>query len=218
MRPRCRFPAGLNFFRKEPGVGKGGGGRCTCPDGRVFNVGDVDGACKQLACEGGSAGKCSSTEASSDGAGMKVTCARPDLFVPTYGMPSPLPISWLPLPPSLPPVVPPGIAGHAHLRLSGRSLMTLPSFFCCQSALRSNQTGCSTFCGWAWGAVEDCQFVAVHCARCWCCPAVIAEAWAQKPLPFTNTGRSCASPGEHRVGVHHFVRPVALWDYVHQTL
>lgn len=49
-----------NEYKKMNNVG-GWGGTCTCPDGEVFNVGDMMGGstgCESLACEGGVSGPC----------------------------------------------------------------------------------------------------------------------------------------------------------------
>jgi hypothetical protein len=99
-------PSGNNWYRKDFGVGSTSGGLCTCPDGKVFTVGDYNNDCKTLACEGGSAGACRPQQREyprisreherervlevdcwclgackkdlpSQFAGMKVTCGRP---------------------------------------------------------------------------------------------------------------------------------------------
>ena len=44
-----------------PGVG-GWGGSCTCPDGSVFQVGDLNDYCGSLACVNGQAGTCNEDE------------------------------------------------------------------------------------------------------------------------------------------------------------
>ena len=58
---RLRLKA-TGFTRNEviensPGVG-GWGGSCTCPDGQVYQVGDLKDDCGTLACEGGVSGTC----------------------------------------------------------------------------------------------------------------------------------------------------------------
>eukprot|EP00296_Roombia_truncata_P000862 JP436568.1.p1 GENE.JP436568.1~~JP436568.1.p1 ORF type:complete len:203 (-),score=64.55 JP436568.1:166-774(-) len=53
-----------------------GGGKCTCPDGQVYEVGDNNDHCGSLACEGGVSGPCVKYQVS-PGAGYKVTCAQP---------------------------------------------------------------------------------------------------------------------------------------------
>ena len=58
--------------KNVPGVG-GWGGKCTCPDGQVYQVGDNNDSCGSLACVGGSSGKCGSDNPG--GNGVKVTCA-----------------------------------------------------------------------------------------------------------------------------------------------
>eukprot|EP00667_Euglena_gracilis_P006473 EG_transcript_6528 len=67
---------GYNWYRQDRGVGAQNGGWCTCPDGNAFMVGDNNDGCKTLACEGGSAGACS-TGLPPQYAGMKVTCGWP---------------------------------------------------------------------------------------------------------------------------------------------
>lgn len=63
---------GENVYEQAEGVG-GWGGDCTCPDGSVYQVGDVDGsACGELACYGGKSGPCK--EEVWTGAGKRVTC------------------------------------------------------------------------------------------------------------------------------------------------
>lgn len=48
------------------------GGKCTCPDGRVYMVGDRGNACGSTACEGGISGECPGGE--NEGAFRKVIC------------------------------------------------------------------------------------------------------------------------------------------------
>jgi class 3 adenylate cyclase len=64
-----------NWYRKVDGIGEWGG-TCTCPDGQVYEVGDNVGdiGCQTIACEGGTAGPCSSSGISPENAGKKVTC------------------------------------------------------------------------------------------------------------------------------------------------
>ena len=57
-----------NFFtltdtvtEKAEGVG-GWGGQCTCPNGKVYNVGDNGDFCKSLACLGGKPGVCNESD------------------------------------------------------------------------------------------------------------------------------------------------------------
>jgi len=66
-------------YRRVPGVGAWGG-LCTCPNGRVYNVGDKQDGCKNgaksLACVGGMPGECQRVEEEAR-RGMMVTCAQP---------------------------------------------------------------------------------------------------------------------------------------------
>ena len=58
-----------------PGVG-GWGGLCTCPNGKEYWVGDIQGsACGSLACVGGKAGKCNK-QTRAKWSRKKVTCGR----------------------------------------------------------------------------------------------------------------------------------------------
>lgn len=61
-----------NVYQQTPGVGNWGG-KCTCPDGQEYYVGDNADACKSLACDGGISGSCSESGANGKG-GWKVTC------------------------------------------------------------------------------------------------------------------------------------------------
>jgi len=49
------------------------GGHCTCPDGRVYAVGDEGNMCQSVACDGGIQGDCPGGE--TEGAFRKVICA-----------------------------------------------------------------------------------------------------------------------------------------------
>jgi hypothetical protein len=49
------------------------GGYCTCPDGRVYKVGDEGNTCESVACHGGFQGSCLGGE--TEGAFRKVVCA-----------------------------------------------------------------------------------------------------------------------------------------------
>ena len=51
------------------------GGLCTCPDGRVYNVGDEGNMCGSTACDFGIKGACPGGE--NEGAFRKVVCAQP---------------------------------------------------------------------------------------------------------------------------------------------
>ena len=48
------------------------GGWCTCPDGRVYQVGDEGNMCESVACDGGFQGACPGGE--TEGAFRKVIC------------------------------------------------------------------------------------------------------------------------------------------------
>lgn len=52
------------------------GGWCTCPDGRVYQVGDEGNMCASVGCDGGEQGACYPME--TEGAFRKVICATPD--------------------------------------------------------------------------------------------------------------------------------------------
>ena len=65
-----------NNYRYVDGVG-GWGGKCTCPDGQEYEVGDNGDNCESIACEGGVPGTCGEGLIGSANAGMKVTCAIP---------------------------------------------------------------------------------------------------------------------------------------------
>ena len=49
------------------------GGTCTCPDGRVYLVGDEGNMCASVGCDGGIQGDCPGGE--TEGAFRKVVCA-----------------------------------------------------------------------------------------------------------------------------------------------
>ena len=90
---------------KESGVGSWGG-TCTCPDGQVYTVGDLEG-CSTLACYGGVSGVdedgaliCSHATGPGS-AKTSVTCAP---ALPP--LPPPLPPGMPPAPPALPPLPP----------------------------------------------------------------------------------------------------------------
>jgi len=51
------------------------GGWCTCPDGRVYQVGDEGNMCGSVGCDGGTQGACPGGE--TEGAFRKVICAPP---------------------------------------------------------------------------------------------------------------------------------------------
>ena len=51
------------------------GGTCTCPDGKMYGVGDNTDYCATLACVGGTSGACN-RHSSSAWSNKKVTCAR----------------------------------------------------------------------------------------------------------------------------------------------
>ena len=55
--PGCDGPRENEYVKAVPGIG-GWGGSCTCPDGQVYQVGDLDGKCGSLACYGGVSGEC----------------------------------------------------------------------------------------------------------------------------------------------------------------
>ena len=63
-----------NVYEKVSGVG-GWGGMCSCPDGKVYEVGDNNNGCGSLACYGGTSGTCSDGGISAESAGMSVRCA-----------------------------------------------------------------------------------------------------------------------------------------------
>ena len=50
------------------------GGRCTCPNGEAYQVGDNDDACHSLACVNGRPGACFKRPAGSDGEHRRVIC------------------------------------------------------------------------------------------------------------------------------------------------
>jgi len=52
------------------------GGWCTCPDGRVYQVGDEGNMCLSVGCDGGTQGVCSGGE--TEGAFRKVVCEPPN--------------------------------------------------------------------------------------------------------------------------------------------
>ena len=62
-----------------PGVG-GWGGYCTCPNGKVYGVGDENNFCGSLACGGGTAGKCNNFDG--EWSRKRVTCGQRD--IPAY--------------------------------------------------------------------------------------------------------------------------------------
>jgi len=70
------------YFRAESSVGQFGG-KCTCPDGQVYNVGDHRDHCATLACVGGVSGKCYKKK-KRHGAHMKVVCANPQVGSACY--------------------------------------------------------------------------------------------------------------------------------------
>ena len=57
------------------------GGWCTCPDGRVYQVGDEGNMCGSVACDGGFHGTCAGGE--TEGAFRKIICAPPKQNPPT---------------------------------------------------------------------------------------------------------------------------------------
>ena len=57
------------------------GGWCTCPDGRVYQVGDEGNMCGSVACDGGMQGACPGGE--TEGAFRKVICAPPKQLPPS---------------------------------------------------------------------------------------------------------------------------------------
>jgi Tfp pilus assembly protein PilX len=59
-------------IENAPGVG-GWGGSCTCPDGKIFQVGDNNDYCGSLACVGGTSGTCNRENGS--WSNRKVICA-----------------------------------------------------------------------------------------------------------------------------------------------
>lgn len=66
----------LNLYEYRSNVG-GWGGECTCPDGAVYQVGDLKDACGSIACYGGVVTKsCSDGGVPSSARGMSVTCAQ----------------------------------------------------------------------------------------------------------------------------------------------
>jgi len=71
-----------NRYEKVAGVGTWGG-KCTCPDGQVYNVGDLTDSCEELACFGGVSGDCSS-DIPASGFGMSVTCAATSMTSNEY--------------------------------------------------------------------------------------------------------------------------------------
>lgn len=60
-------------YRKKAGIGDWGG-KCTCPSGKTYDVGDNDNECASLACEGGTAGQCSEKGIPPSRYGWAVTC------------------------------------------------------------------------------------------------------------------------------------------------
>ena len=58
-----------------PGIG-GWGGRCTCPNGETYEVGDLIDYCGSLACTGGTAGPCNRHDG--PWSRRKVSCAHPN--------------------------------------------------------------------------------------------------------------------------------------------
>ena len=56
------------------GIG-GWGGSCTCPDGQVYQVGDLGNWCGSLACYGGVAGTCHKNHG--QWSNRRVVCAIP---------------------------------------------------------------------------------------------------------------------------------------------
>lgn len=64
-----------NVFEANAGSG-GHGGSCTCPDGQVYQVGDMGNNCGSLACVGGTEGRCNGHDG--DWSGNKVTCGGLD--------------------------------------------------------------------------------------------------------------------------------------------
>eukprot|EP00670_Eutreptiella_braarudii_P005770 CAMPEP_0174286352 /NCGR_PEP_ID=MMETSP0809-20121228/11546_1 /TAXON_ID=73025 ORGANISM="Eutreptiella gymnastica-like, Strain CCMP1594" /NCGR_SAMPLE_ID=MMETSP0809 /ASSEMBLY_ACC=CAM_ASM_000658 /LENGTH=354 /DNA_ID=CAMNT_0015382381 /DNA_START=29 /DNA_END=1093 /DNA_ORIENTATION=+ len=70
--PSKATDTGANWYRRDNGTGTWGG-KCTCPDGRSFDVADNNDNCHSLACEGGSAGVCGK-DLPASAAHMRVTC------------------------------------------------------------------------------------------------------------------------------------------------
>jgi hypothetical protein len=62
-------------IENAPGVGQNGG-KCTCPDGTKYFVGDNKDSCKTLACIGGESGKCNMGKG--EWSGKKVVCGTGD--------------------------------------------------------------------------------------------------------------------------------------------
>jgi class 3 adenylate cyclase len=65
--------ASPNIYRREVNVG-GYGGKCVCPNGEIYEVGDYKNNCERLACEGGTWTECRAGGINSANEGMKVTC------------------------------------------------------------------------------------------------------------------------------------------------
>merc|ERR1712216_317429 len=65
----------INTYKTVEGIG-GWGGKCTCPNGEVYEVGDNNNACGSLACIGGTSGSCE-RQYKSERAGKRATCGSP---------------------------------------------------------------------------------------------------------------------------------------------
>merc|ERR1712070_362264 len=64
-----------NVFKKHVGGVGGWGGKCTCPNGQTYWVGDKNNYCGSLACNGGKMGKCN-RYSKKKWSGNMVTCGH----------------------------------------------------------------------------------------------------------------------------------------------
>jgi hypothetical protein len=65
--------ASENVYERQAGVGSWGG-KCTCPNGQTYDVGDNNDSCGSLACVGGVSGECTSDGIPPEARGMAVVC------------------------------------------------------------------------------------------------------------------------------------------------
>lgn len=63
------------YFKKQHGTGRQGG-KCTCPSGKTYFVGDNGDSCGSLDCVGGASGTCSEDGIPWSAEGMAVKCGR----------------------------------------------------------------------------------------------------------------------------------------------
>ena len=105
---------GTDVYYKKDGVG-GWGGKCTCPSGEVFDVGDegseTKGTCGTLACYGGTAGECSEGGIPDSASGMAVDCVARKCSTCRYDTRFPRIFRW---------------GDHARATYSTRSVFCLP--------------------------------------------------------------------------------------------